>query len=99
MSETRTEEEATVPQKEEEATAAQSEQSEQSDEEMAPPVHDITATTVSGSRVRRSTQKFTVPEPKADDAEAFTPPHGVGQRLGDIPGVGDAVRTACSYYM
>ncbi|TYZ69434.1 hypothetical protein PybrP1_001767 [[Pythium] brassicae (nom. inval.)] len=91
MSETRIEDKAPQPQPQTEEAAEAAAQSEQSDEEQAPPVHDITATTVSGSRVRRSTQKFTVAEPKADDVEAFTPPRGAGERLGDIAGVGDAV--------
>lgn len=75
------------------ATAAATQQPEsESEEEQAPPLHDVTATTVSGARVRRSTQKFTVAAPKEDDTDAFTPPRGVGQQLRDIAGVGDAVR-------
>lgn len=68
------------------------------EEETAAPVHDVTATTVTGSRARRSTQKFTVAEPKADDTDEFQPPVGSGQKLKDIDGVNDTVRAsyACS---
>lgn len=62
------------------------------EEEQHAPAHDITATTVSGSRVRRSTQKFTVAEPKADDTDDFQPPAGKGQKIKDIALVNDVVR-------
>lgn len=64
-------------------------------EEEHVPAHDITATTVSGSRVRRSTQKFTVAEPRADDTDDFQPPVGKGQKIKDIALVNDIVRTRC----
>lgn len=75
---------------EREAPAAVSD-AEEEEEETHVPAHDVTATTVSGSRVRRSTQKFTVDEPKADDTEEFQPPVGKGQKIKDIALVNDIV--------
>lgn len=66
--------------------------SDAEEEEEHVPAHDITATTVSGSRVRRSTQKFTVDEPKADDTDDFQPPMGKGTKIKDIALVNDIVR-------
>lgn len=69
---------------------------EQDEEEVHVPVHDVTATTVTGSRVRRSTQKFMPVEPKADETDEFQPPVGAGAKVKELPVVGDNVCASCN---
>jgi hypothetical protein len=73
----------------------QQQEQQQQEEETHVPVHDVTATTVEGARVRRSTQKFVPVERKADEPDEFTPPVGSGTKVKDIPVVGESVSDLC----
>ncbi|KAG7381246.1 hypothetical protein PHYBOEH_011111 [Phytophthora boehmeriae] len=64
----------------------QAEEAQQPTEETQTPTTSSPSNGTSlGGRVRRTTQKFTIVEPKSDDTEDFTPPVGKGTKLRDIP--------------